>query len=383
MQERFEEARQALADMESGRRRPGRTYQGFIKALMRYSLPLVDRVVGALRSAMLAMAGRYATREGFMAFAVDGSRSEGPRTQANEEALGRSGRKKTGPQFWMTTLWHMGLGLPWAWKTGPGTDAERSHLRELLPALPAGALVVADAGFVGYQLLRDIVAGGRNFLIRVGGNVTLLQGLGYAQVEDGQRVYLWPQQAQRKKTPPLVLRLIVLWRHGKPIYLVTNLSEEAMSDRQAAVLYEMRWGVEVFYRSLKQTLGRRKMLSEAPVQGRLELEWTLVGLQVLGMLSVEQILGRGKDPLSWSVAASLRMVRRTMQDRAPCGRGRAGLPRALGGAIKDDYRRRGSKSARHWPHKKNDPPAGPPRIREATEAELKAASALQPAKEAA
>ena len=383
MQERFEEARQALADMESGRRRPGRTYQGFIKALMRYSLPLVDRVVGALRSAMLAMAGRYATREGFMAFAVDGSRSEGPRTQANEKALGRGGRQKTGPQFWMTTLWHMGLGLPWAWKIGPGTDAERSHLRELLPVLPEGALVVADAGFVGYQLLRDIVAGGRNFLIRVGGNVTLLQGLGTAQVEDGQRVYLWPQQARRKKTPPLVLRLMVLWRHGKPIYLVTNLSEEAMSERQAAVLYEMRWGVEVFYRSLKQTLGRRKMLSEAPVQGRLELEWTLVGLQVLGMLSVEQILGRGKDPLSWSVAASLRMVRRTMQDRAPCRRGRAGLPRALGGAVKDAYRRRASKAARDWPHKKNDPPAGPPIIRKATETEMKAASTLQPAKEAA
>ena len=74
------------------------------------------------------------------------------------------------------------------------------------------------------------------------------------------------------------------------------------SDRQASVLYEMRWGVEVFYRSLKQTLCRRKMLSRAPRQARMELGWTMVGLRLLGLLSVEAIMRSGKDPLSWSVA---------------------------------------------------------------------------------
>jgi hypothetical protein len=204
---------------------------------------LLERVGPALRGAPQAGAGAYWKRQGWLAFAVDGSRVECPRTKANEAALGRGGRKKTGPQFWLTTLWHMGLGLPWAWKIGPSTDAERTHLRAMLGGLPASALLVADAGFVGYELLRDILTGGRSFLIRVGSNVSLLQELGYAQIENGQTVYLWPQEFQKKNVPPLVLRLIVLVRQGKPIYLLTNASEESLSQEQASELYEMRWGV--------------------------------------------------------------------------------------------------------------------------------------------
>ena len=68
-----------------------------------------------------------------------------------------AGRKKTGPQLALTVLYHMGTGLPWAWRTGPGTDAERAHLRSMLATLPSGSLLVADAGFTGYDLLRTLL----------------------------------------------------------------------------------------------------------------------------------------------------------------------------------------------------------------------------------
>lgn len=134
----------------------------------------------------------------------------------------------------------MGRGLPWAWKIGPSTDSERSHLRVLLGQLPAEALLVADAGFVGYDLLGAIMAGGRSFLIRVGKNVSLLKDLGYARVEQAQTVYLWPQQAQKDQIHPLVFRLIVRYRRGKPIYLLTNLPAEKVGDGDASLRYEMR-----------------------------------------------------------------------------------------------------------------------------------------------
>lgn len=241
LRDRFEEVRETLVDMYPGLRRPGQTYQGLSKALARRSADLLAAVCLALRQSLQSMAGGYWKREGLVAFAVDGSRVECPRTQVNEQALGCGGRKKTGPQFWLTTLWHMGTGLPWGWQIGPSTDAERTHLRCMLPLLPERALLVADAGFVGYQLLQDIVRSGRSFLVRVGSNVSLLRELGYTQFEDEQTVYLWPQESQKQNGPPLVLRLIVLSRKGKRIYLVTNLSAEQMSDRQASVLYEMRW----------------------------------------------------------------------------------------------------------------------------------------------
>lgn len=380
--DRFDSSRETLSGMFPSRKRVGRTYQGFIKAMLRLGEALGDRLTVHLRSVLRRLAGAYWRREGFIAFAADGSRVDCPRTEANGQALGCGGRKGSGPQFWLTTLWHMGTGLPWAWKTGPSTDAERGHLRDMLCLLPNNALLVADAGFTGYELLRDIVAGGRSFLVRVGSNVHLLQELGYAQVETDGTVYLWPDKF-RKGHPPLVLRLIVLERKGKKMYLLTSLGAESFRDEQAGVLYEMRWGVEVFYRSMKQTLARRKMLSRAPRQARAELSWTLVGLQLLGLLSVEQIIASGKDPLSWSVAMSLRVVRLAMRDGRPSGPCRGGLLGCLSRAVKDAYARRGEKRARNWPHKKREKPPGAPKLRKANETEVRKAKEIRNTKMAA
>jgi len=381
--DRFAATRDVLAGMFPSRRRVGKTYQGFIKALLWWSDSLLEKITGHLRNVIRENAGPYWTREGFVAFAADGSRVECPRTEANEKALGCGGRKGTGPQFWLTTLWHMGTGLPWAWKIGRSTDAERTHLRSMLQLLPYNALVVADAGFTGYELLRDILSGGRSFLIRVGSNVRLLKELGYAQVENDGTVYLWPEASQKKMQSPLVLRLIVLERKGKKMYLLTDLSAEQLSEKQAAVLYEMRWGVELFYRSMKQTLSHRKMLGHAPKQARAELSWTLVGLQLLGLLSVDQIIRRRKDPLSWSVAASLRVVRLAMADRKPRRSCRGGLLGALSRAVKDDYKRSRAKKARNWPHKKKEKPPGAPKLRKANSTEVKKAQTIKDTKMAA
>jgi hypothetical protein len=160
--------------------------------------------------------------------------------------------------------------------------------------------------------------------------------------------------------------------------LITNvLQHDDLSDETAATIYRMRWGVEVFYRSLKQTLQRRKMRSAAPRQAALELHWSIVGLLLLGLLSVRAITARHKDPLSWSVALALRVVRRAM-DKPPAYRT---LLRRLAGAITDTYTRRGDKKARNWPHKKNDPPPGQPKLRIASEKELRHAQQLRSSQE--
>ena len=112
--DRFRTARDVVTGMFFSSRRVGKTYQGFIKALLRWSDTLLDKIADHTRSVIRQIAGPHWTREQFVAFAVDGSRVECPRTESNETALGCGGRKGTGPQFWLTTLWHMGTGLPWA-----------------------------------------------------------------------------------------------------------------------------------------------------------------------------------------------------------------------------------------------------------------------------
>ena len=87
--------------------------------------------------------------------------------------------------MWLTTMFHVGTGLPWDWRTGPSDSSERDHLRQMIGALPAGALITADAGFVGYETWKAILDSGRHLLIRVGANVRLLRKLGYVEEKAG------------------------------------------------------------------------------------------------------------------------------------------------------------------------------------------------------
>lgn len=376
LQDRFQAARDCVIELFPHRRRPGQTYQGFIKAQKRLSRPMVQYLQDHLRDHHRRVAGDFWERFGWVPFACDGSRVEVPRTTRNKE-LGCAGRKKTGPQLFVTTLYHMGTGLPWEWCIGKGTEAERDHLRTMLAKLPPGSLIVADAGFTGYGLMRAMLAAGLSFLIRAGSNVSLLSGLDAEVGSDGQTVWLWPQNQRR--TPPLKLRLVRLpggSRGQREMCLLTNVFDrERLSDETAATLYRMRWGVELFYRSYKQTLKQRKLRSEAPEQARWELHWGMTALLLLGLMTVQAIVARGRDPLSMSVAQALKVVRQAMR-RPWSRRGSRSLDRLWAEAVKDNYRRRSSKKAHDWPHKKNEPPPGTPKIRPATPKETRLANRI-------
>jgi len=216
MQARFEHACRAGCGLHA-HWRLGDSYGGFAAALGRRSGELISGVVRRFQRQMRQAAGKHWLCRGWLALAVDGTRIETPHTLANEAGLGCAGREKSAPQVFLTALWHLGLGLPWDFRTGPGTDSERRHLETMLADLPAGTLVVADAGFCGFQLCRSLLAAGHSFLFRVGGNVTLLTDLGWQVERRGDLVYLWPQDFRDQ--PPLVLRLIVLPRGAQAMYL--------------------------------------------------------------------------------------------------------------------------------------------------------------------
>jgi hypothetical protein len=354
MQARFEHATQAGHELHP-HWQLGETYSGFTAALGKQSPSLIAGLVRRFQQQLRALAGPAWQCRGWTAFAVDGTRIETPHTTANEQGLGCAGREKSAPQVFLTTLWHLGLGLPWDFRTGPGTDSERRHLEAMLAGLPTNSLIVADVGFCGYELCQRILQPGHSFLLRVGSNITLLTELFKVQ-QAGNLVYLWPQNFRDR--PPLVLRLIRLTRDGQTMYLVTNvLDPAALSDADAAAFYEMRWGIEVCYRSYKQTLDRRTMNSRTPATCLLECQWTMLGLWLLGLLAVSRQLLRQRPPRRWSVARARDIVRRAVRHPARrCQRGT--LDRELLDAVQDRYSRRGSKTARNYPRKKREKPPG-------------------------
>lgn len=384
--ERFHTGRSIIMFLFALQQQLAGSYQAFVKMLLRWTDDLVSAIQTSLRQRLPEQFPDCWQIYGFILFGVDGSRIELPRTQSHEQAYSatrkskpkkkkqKSGRKKSrnkqhskkknSPQMWLTSLWHVTTGLLWNWRTGPADSSERAHLLEMLSSLPTAALVVADAGFVGYQYAKAILDSGRQLLIRVGSNVRLLKHLGYAR-EVGSTVYLWPDRESRKN-PPLVLRLVVVHNGKHPVYLVTSvLSTKCLSDSQVVELYRRRWGIELFYRHLKQTFNRRKLRSTCANNARMELEWSLVGLWVMGFYALTEARKVNTLPAKLSVANMLKAFRRTMRDyRHPAERGWR-LRRLLQKAVIDSYVRT-RKTSRNYPRKKQESPPGSPIINQAT-----------------
>ncbi|MBX6314744.1 MAG: transposase [Isosphaeraceae bacterium] len=241
--------------------------------------------------------------------------------------------------MWLTVMFHVGTGLPWDWWTGPSDSSERDHLMQMMAALPAGALVTADAGFVGYEYWKALLDSGRSFLIRVGANVRLLKPLGYARERAGL-VYLWPDRAAARLQPPLVLRLVVAQGPRHVVYLVTSVLEGGrLSDPQLIAIYRLRWGVELFYRQFKQTFGRRKLRSHRGDNAEVEAAWSLLGLWSLCLHGQVELASDSIPASGVSGAGLLRAYRGVM--RAYRSRPEPGesLWERLSVAVIDGYRR--------------------------------------------
>jgi hypothetical protein len=103
---------------------------------------------------------------------------------------------------------------------------------------------------------------------------------------------------------------------------------------------------------------------------------------LLGLLSVAKMLARGGDPLRWSAAAARDRVRESLR-LALKGRPDRALEADLGRAEQDPYARRRSKKARAWPHKKNEPPPGNPKIQLANAEQRRAMQRLESKRTAA
>jgi hypothetical protein len=378
------------------------TFQGMMRALVTWTAQLLPLLWLRLHTLMQQAGGEHYRIGKWLPLAVDGSRFTTPRTKSNEQAFAAKnfgkGKKaksrskwknkkkrskklceRVKPQIWLTLIWHMGLKLPWCWKTGPSTSSERHHLMEMLQTheFPKNTLFCCDAGFVGYDLWKSILDGGHSFLIRVGGNVRLLKDLGHARAGKGI-VCLWPDAAARRSQAPIVLRLIEVQSEQGTMYLVTNvLSQRALSTASVKRLYLLRWGVELQFRTVKQTFGRSKLRSRNSDHALVELDWSLVALTMVQLFAIREQIKLHEPPEQTSVSEALRAIRYAMDYWHEPARGKDKLTSRLQAATKDDYRRTSSKRSRYHAKYKDKPSATKPVIQKATREQRQAYRALQ------
>ena len=373
------------------------TYQGMMRAFVRWTPELLPLLWYRLHE-LMEQIGRDHFRLGkWLPLAVDGSRFSTPRTRNNEAVFsaknfGKGSTAKSRakwkdknkrskelcepvkPQIWLTLIWHMGLKLPWCWRTGPSTASERHHLMEMLQShkFPENTLFCCDAGFVGYDLWRSILDADQNFLIRVGGNVKLLENLGHTRRSDGI-VCLWPDSAARRRKEPIVLRLIEVQGQRGTMWLVTNvLSRRELSDASLKRLYRLRWGVELQFRTAKQTFGRGKLRSRNAEHALVELDWSLVALAMVQLLAVRERVKLAEPPEQTSVAGALRVIRQAMENWREPVQTKDELASQFQNATTDGYQRKSSKASRHQKKYKDKPTTTKPVITQATDQQRQA-----------
>ncbi len=364
--ERFETARGFYIACYAARRRPGKTWEGFQKALGRVPMRQLRTLAAIVRLSIRAYYGDRLLSEDFEPMGCDGSRLECPRTGELEARLGPAGKDQAAPSLWLTAFVHLGTGLLWSWQLGPGNAAEQVHLRRLLETLSLQALIICDAAYMGYDLACAILGSRRSFLIRMSSRTHLytLEKTTLEEWTDGLVLY-WPKYVQEKGEPPLPCRLIRVKATGQAkhdVWLLTNVLDPArLSAQTAAKFYRWRWRNEGLFRIYKRTINKVKLSSRTVRLVHREAELSLLATQLL-LAHADLALRPQTKPASGDVVVSPRQVlievrremKGTTKQRTAC------YGQRLTRCNASDRKQTSPKATREWPRRKPHQPPKPP-----------------------
>jgi hypothetical protein len=377
-----------------------KTYTGFIQALDRYRSTFSVRLREHFQILAEENGARFWRDQGWVLIGFDGSRVTTARTVSNETAFCASNygqgktakyrRKKTkgmrrrqnkanpaepqAPQVWITMMWHMGLRLPWTWRLGPSNSSERGHVMEMLKQeeFPKGTLFCGDAGFVGYDFWKAIVDAPGNFLVRVGANVNLLSETADVKQAGGGLVLCWPKGKMDSGAEPLRLRLVRVKIGKTKMWMLTSVQDgKKLPAKKIIQYYKMRWGVEVEYRGLKQTIDRGNLRCRNSARVYAELDWSIRAMAFAELVALREQLAQNKrptkrkpdyDPKDRSLANTIRALRKCMRNLNRDVDPRTDLLSQLAGALVQKYNNRTNKKARYRPPNPDKKPLGEPTV---------------------
>jgi hypothetical protein len=367
--ERFEVAKAFCVISRSKQRRPGKTVEGWQKALARLPMPVLRAIAAGVRRRVAALLDLQV--DGFIPLGCDGSRLTCARVKELEQRLGDANAVNSAPTIWLTALVHLRNGVPWCWRWGRGSANERQHLRTMLPLLPAAALVVADAGYIGFELTKTLLEHQVSFLIRQCSiiNVYTKDETPLETFRDGIVLY-WPKEAQRRREAPLRLRLMCVRKRKKEalsksqdVWLMTNVVDaKRLSLEKAGQIYRWRWENEGLFRTFKRTL--RKMTFESRTVKLLhrEAEGTMLALQLLLAQGALAMPRHAEKPTPQASPRKVLVeIRTEIQAWLPRGR-RVSFGRRLARAYREQRERLTPKERRVWPKREPHKPPKPPQI---------------------
>src|SRR5439155_18230693 len=120
--------------------------------------------------------------------------------------------------------------------------------------------------------------------------------------------------------PALQLRLTRMHLGKTKVWMLTSvLSERRLTTKAMVRFYKMRWGIEVEFRGLKQTLDRAKLRCRNDRRLLVELDWSILAMAVAELFALKEQLAKGPpksgadkrtgDPAKRSLAKTMRVLR--------------------------------------------------------------------------
>ncbi|MFO1045714.1 MAG: hypothetical protein U0941_28360 [Planctomycetaceae bacterium] len=189
----------------------------------------------------------------------------------------------------------------------------------------------------------------------------------------GGKVLCWPKAKIKSGQPPLKLRLVQIKLSNTKMWMLTSvLDPKQLTKKQIVRYYKMRWGVEVEYRGLKQTIDKHKLRCRNCDRLLAELDWALRGMAIAELLALRHQISptaqRKTDytPQDRSLAKTLQALRKCMRNLDTVVSPKNDIIQELAEAVVQRYNNRTDKRARYRPKNPDIKPLGDPEVRTLT-----------------
>jgi hypothetical protein len=277
---------------------------------------------------MATLQTRGATYKGMPLKAMDGDDYKIPDTPANAKAFGRPTTRRKGqellagyPQFHLNRLIEVGTRLCIEALIKPNHFNDHASAPRLLAAAEAGDLVLWDAGFYSFKLMKQAMDESKFFLGPVPCHVVLepVERLG-----DGSYLaWIYPIDKNRRRVQKGILVRVLEYTfdepartgHGERHRLITNLLDaQKHPTKELIVLYHERWEIELDNDEITtHQLDRAvELRSRTPVGVVQEIYAVLASHNAIRALMHESALSIDIDPRKLSFMHALRVIRDTI-----------------------------------------------------------------------
>ena len=159
-------------------------------------------------------------------------------------------------------------------------------------------------------------------------------------------------------------------RRKVDVWLLTDVSPERLSLRDAGRYYRWRWENEGYFRTYKRTLAKMKLMSRTVREVHREAEASMIATQLLLALGAQAMPAANQEEsrVLCSPRKVLLEIRRELHNPGPTRQHR-NFRKRLHDCRREQRPRTSAKAIREWPRRKPHKSPGPPTILTLTDAQ--------------